>query len=186
MFGGLRMDAWIGRKARRDSFLGCTERKNANCQRAGAGFSGARRKNRLAPLDIVTPIPILDPSSRKPSARGPIRQVRQRPNSDSIVALSYVSFASLASFAAKLYFASFSPLAVKLQRTERNKKAGRCRPPFPLTAHHSRFTVHRTQSRSSTHPLTDASAFGRFSGFVPPACAISGRPPPLPPTCCAT
>src|SRR5258708_26586589 len=33
---------------------------------------------------------------------------------------------------------------------------------------------------------TPASAFPRFSGCVPPACAKSARPPPLPPTCAAT
>src|SRR5688572_32272276 len=41
-------------------------------------------------------------------------------------------------------------------------------------------------TRCSTHDLTDCSATGSFAGSVPPACAISGRPPPLPPTCCAT
>src|SRR4029077_13746697 len=40
--------------------------------------------------------------------------------------------------------------------------------------------------RCSTQVLTLASAAGSFSGIVPPACAISGRPPPLPPTCVAT
>src|SRR5580704_13772399 len=33
---------------------------------------------------------------------------------------------------------------------------------------------------------TPASAFPKFSGCVPPACAKSARPPPLPPTCAAT
>src|SRR5690606_39659829 len=38
----------------------------------------------------------------------------------------------------------------------------------------------------ATHSFTPASAAGRFSGWVPPAWAMSGRPPPLPPTCWAT
>src|SRR6185312_9364867 len=42
------------------------------------------------------------------------------------------------------------------------------------------------QSRSATQPRTDSSAFGSAEALVPPACAMSGRPPPLPPTCEAT
>ena len=42
------------------------------------------------------------------------------------------------------------------------------------------------QTRPSTQDFTDSSALGRPAGLVPPACAMSGRPPPLPPTCCAT
>src|SRR4029079_18017873 len=43
-----------------------------------------------------------------------------------------------------------------------------------------------THSRSPTQSLTDCSALGNAAGFDPPACAMSARPPPLPPTCCAT
>src|SRR5205085_6479278 len=42
------------------------------------------------------------------------------------------------------------------------------------------------QSLSATQSWTEASAFGRDLESVPPACAMSGRPPPLPPTCEAT
>src|SRR6266542_440586 len=41
-------------------------------------------------------------------------------------------------------------------------------------------------SRSPTHAGTDCNALGNCAGSLPPACAMSGRPPPLPPTCCAT
>src|SRR6266850_2104153 len=41
-------------------------------------------------------------------------------------------------------------------------------------------------TRCSTQDFTDCSALGNPAGSVPPACAMSGRPPPLPPTCCAT
>src|SRR5439155_5547252 len=44
----------------------------------------------------------------------------------------------------------------------------------------------RRQTFPSTQPFTDCSAAGSFVASVPPACAMSGRPPPLPPTCCAT
>src|SRR5687767_14609975 len=37
-------------------------------------------------------------------------------------------------------------------------------------------------SCSRTASSTAASASGRFSGCLPPACAKSGRPPPPPPT----
>src|SRR5258705_412596 len=33
---------------------------------------------------------------------------------------------------------------------------------------------------------TEPGAAGILAVSVPPACAMSGRPPPLPPTCCAT
>src|SRR5262252_9553329 len=46
--------------------------------------------------------------------------------------------------------------------------------------------LHGGYSRSATHERTDWSAAGSASGLVPPAWAISGRPPPLPPTCAAT
>src|SRR2546425_2770893 len=39
---------------------------------------------------------------------------------------------------------------------------------------------------SPTQLATPARAFAKPLGSVPPACAISARPPPLPPTCCAT
>ncbi len=45
---------------------------------------------------------------------------------------------------------------------------------------------HRDQSRCSTHAFTESIAPPSFAGSVPPACAISGRPPPLPPICNAT
>src|SRR6185503_16677261 len=45
---------------------------------------------------------------------------------------------------------------------------------------------HAPHSRCSTQLRTDASALGRPDGSVPPACAMSARPPPFPPTCCAT
>src|SRR6185437_7830697 len=41
-------------------------------------------------------------------------------------------------------------------------------------------------NRCSTKPRTDCSASGNAAGFEPPACAMSARPPPLPPTCFAT
>lgn len=41
-------------------------------------------------------------------------------------------------------------------------------------------------SRSETHSRTDSSALGSALLSVPPACAMSGRPPPLPPTWPAT
>src|SRR5688572_8143973 len=41
-------------------------------------------------------------------------------------------------------------------------------------------------NRCSTQERTDASASESLAGLVPPACAMSGRPPPFPPTCCAT
>src|SRR5690242_4465740 len=37
-----------------------------------------------------------------------------------------------------------------------------------------------------TNPSTLASAAPNAAGLLPPACAKSGRPPPLPPTCPAT
>src|SRR5581483_2376410 len=42
------------------------------------------------------------------------------------------------------------------------------------------------QRRCSTQGWTERSAPGSLAASVPPACAMSGRPPPLPPTCCAT
>jgi hypothetical protein len=39
---------------------------------------------------------------------------------------------------------------------------------------------------ASTQALTEASAAAAPPASVPPACAMSGRPPPLPPTCWAT
>src|SRR5690606_6165327 len=45
---------------------------------------------------------------------------------------------------------------------------------------------HRLQRRSRTQSGTPASAAGSRAGSLPPAWAISGRPPPFPPTCCAT
>ena len=44
----------------------------------------------------------------------------------------------------------------------------------------------RAHSRCSAHDFTLASAAGSPAGSVPPAIAMSARPPPLPPTCCAT
>src|SRR5437879_12288429 len=41
-------------------------------------------------------------------------------------------------------------------------------------------------NNASTMSYTPASAASRASGFFPPASAISGRPPPDPPTFCAT
>ncbi len=40
--------------------------------------------------------------------------------------------------------------------------------------------------RCSIQPRTEARASGSFAASLPPACAMSGLPPPLPPTCCAT
>ena len=40
--------------------------------------------------------------------------------------------------------------------------------------------------RCSTQALTEPSAAANFAGSVPPACAMSARPPPFPPTCWAT
>lgn len=37
-----------------------------------------------------------------------------------------------------------------------------------------------------TQSITLTSAADKYSGCVPPAWAISARPPPFPPTCCAT
>ncbi len=56
--------------------------------------------------------------------------------------------------------------------------AGRSIPPTPHVAQSN-----PNQSWASTQPFTPASAAGRLAGSVPPACAMSGRPPPLPPTC---
>ncbi len=39
---------------------------------------------------------------------------------------------------------------------------------------------------AATQPVTLASAAGNAAASVPPAIAMSGLPPPLPPTCCAT
>ena len=44
----------------------------------------------------------------------------------------------------------------------------------------------RRHRRSAIQSRTELSAAGSAAGLVPPACAISARPPPLPPTCCAT
>src|SRR6266568_9365952 len=41
-------------------------------------------------------------------------------------------------------------------------------------------------NNASTMSYTPASAASRASGLFPPASAISGRPPPDPPTFCAT
>jgi hypothetical protein len=41
-------------------------------------------------------------------------------------------------------------------------------------------------SRSFSHVNELAKAFANSCGIVPPAIAMSGLPPPLPPTCCAT
>ena len=50
-----------------------------------------------------------------------------------------------------------------------------------------RHRAHLRASHALLDPdLTDCSAPGSPAGSVPPACAMSGRPPPLPPTCCAT
>ena len=46
-------------------------------------------------------------------------------------------------------------------------------------------TPDQALSRSATQAETEASAWSRASGLLPPACAKSGRPPPLPPTCSA-
>src|SRR5450830_105939 len=64
-------------------------------------------------------------------------------------------------------------------------------------AHHQRCGADRTELEFAhdahaayallpTQAATPASAFGKPLGSVPPACAMSGRPPPLPPTCWAT
>src|SRR5690606_26416660 len=45
---------------------------------------------------------------------------------------------------------------------------------------------HGRQTRSATQACTLASAPGRAAASVPPAMAMSGLPPPLPPTCWAT
>src|SRR3989338_3344836 len=44
----------------------------------------------------------------------------------------------------------------------------------------------QTHNFALTQFETEASAAARCSGCVPPAIAMSGLPPPLPPTCCAT
>ena len=44
----------------------------------------------------------------------------------------------------------------------------------------------RSQPLFDERRCTDCNAAGNAAGSVPPACAMSGRPPPLPPTCCAT
>ena len=41
-------------------------------------------------------------------------------------------------------------------------------------------------SLAFTQTGTEVNAVARCSGCVPPACAMSALPPPLPPTCCAT
>src|SRR3989441_4175452 len=41
-------------------------------------------------------------------------------------------------------------------------------------------------TRGSPQDFTDGRATSGLRGCVPPAWAMSGRPPPLPPTCCAT
>lgn len=49
-------------------------------------------------------------------------------------------------------------------------------------------SVHREEiyqriQAEKSQPFTLANAAGKAAASVPPACAMSGRPPPLPPTC---
>src|SRR5450830_670412 len=63
-----------------------------------------------------------------------------------------------------------------------------------VSAHHQRCSAdraelevaHRVQTLLPTQAATPCNACGKPLGSVPPACAMSGRPPPLPPTCWAT
>src|SRR5690606_6757578 len=68
---------------------------------------------------------------------------------------------------------TFEPLGVDFQ-IERYGIAHACLPSLGA------------QRRPSTQPCTPASACGSAAGSEPPAMAMSGRPPPLPPTCWAT
>ena len=89
--------------------------------------------------------------------------------------------------AVRMLVARFDDLAGELERLGGVVLAPAVVGQRPRAAASARATAaSHFQTRCSTHDFTDSSAAGSLAGSVPPACAMSGRPPPLPPTCCAT